>query len=285
MSYPAIISIPSNPDLRGMAEVLPDIVYSTATGTELRLSLVLPWHHEDRPRPRLPLIVFVQGSAWTFPNIYYQLPQLGRYAQFGHVVATVTHRDSTRGNPFPAYLQDVKTAIRFLRANADSYGIDGERVCIFGTSSGGNTALLVGLTADDPRYETAEHADQSDAVRCVIACFGPTDLHAFSRGSREEILENPIFAGLLGGQALEDVLRGMSPISEIVSGKAYPPMLLAAGDADDVVPYEQNERMFHALTDAGVDARLIRVIGAPHEGSFWSNRLHGLFADFLREKL
>ena len=104
-------------------------------------------------------------------------------------------------------------------------------------------------------------------MRCVIACFGPTDLHAFSRGSREEILENPIFAGLLGGQALEDVLRGMSPISEIVSGKAYPPMLLAAGDADDVVPYEQNERMFHALTDAGVDARLIRVIGAPHEAA------------------
>jgi len=285
MRYPEIISIPNNPSLHAMAEVLPDVVYSTATGQDLTLRLIVPWAQEGQALPRRPLIIFVQGSAWTTPNLNYQLPQLARYAQFGHVVATLTHRDSAQGHAFPAYLQDVKTAIRFLRANADTYGIDPERVCIFGTSSGGNTALLVGLTSDDPRYETDEYGDHSDAVSTVISCFGPTDMPGIIAGHEEEWAGNPIFAGLLVDKSPREVMLGMSPLLEIKPGQSYPPFLLAHGDADDVVPFSQSETMFHALIDAGVDARLIKVIGAPHEGNFWSNRLFGLIADFLRETL
>ncbi|NLD34608.1 MAG: alpha/beta hydrolase, partial [Clostridiales bacterium] len=97
MQYPEIISIPNNPSLRGQAGVVPDVVYSTATGQELKLTLLMPWAVEGEPLPRRPLIVFVQGSGWKSPDIHYQLPQLARYAQFGHIVATVTHRDSTQG--------------------------------------------------------------------------------------------------------------------------------------------------------------------------------------------
>jgi acetyl esterase/lipase len=285
MHYPEIISIPNNPALRAMAEVLPDVVYSTAAGEDLTLRLIVPWAQDGQALPRRPLIVFVQGSAWTTPNLNYQLPQLARYAQFGHVVATLTHRDSTQGNAFPSYLQDVKTAIRFLRANADIYGIDEDRVCIFGTSSGGNTALLVGLTANDPRYETDEYNSYSDAVSTVISCFGPADLSILAAGHEEEWADNPTFSGLMTGKSPKEVMVGMSPLLEIKPGQAYPPFLLAHGDADDVVPFSQSENMFRALVAAGVDARLIKVIGAPHEGNFWSNRLFGLMADFLRETL
>lgn len=285
MQYPEIISIPNNPDLRGMAGVIPNITYSTMHGEELKLSLVLPWMVEGQPLPRRPLIVFVQGSGWTTPDLNWQLPQLGRYAQFGHVVATVGHRDSTKGHPFPAYLQDVKTAIRYLRAHADTYGIDPERICLFGTSSGGNTALLCGLTANDPRYETQEYADQSSAVRCVVSCFGPTDMSALIHGHEEEFRQNPVYAGLLGGHKVEDVIRAMSPILEVLPGKEYPPFLLAGGDQDELVPFYQAEAMYRQLLDLGYQAQLIKVIGAPHEGSFWSNRLYGLIADFLRDNL
>lgn len=69
--------------------------------------------------PKRPLIVFVQGSGFTHPWIYPEIPQLARYAQHGYVVAAVTHRSCLEGHPFPAYLQDVKTAIRFLRRHAE----------------------------------------------------------------------------------------------------------------------------------------------------------------------
>lgn len=285
MNFPTIISIPNNPSMQGMAQVLPDIVYSTAGGEEQKLSLLLPWGEEGEPRPKRPLIVFVQGSAWTTPNINYQLPQLSRYAQLGRAVATVTHRDSTRGHAFPAYLQDVKCAIRYLRHHADEYGIDSDRVCIFGTSSGGNTALLVGLTGDDPRYKTEDYAEQSDAVRAVIDCFGPADMEAMIAGHEDEFAQNPLFMGLLGERSREELLRDMSPIREIEPGRVYPAFLLAHGDQDEAVPYEQSELMYRALIRAGCQAQLIRVIGAPHEGNFWSNRLFGLIADFLRDNL
>ncbi len=285
MPYPQIISIPNNPALEGMAEVLPDITYANEGGVERKLSLLLPWSQEGQPRPRRPLIVFVQGSAWTTPNPNYQLPQLARYAQFGNVVATLGHRDSTQGHPFPAYLQDVKTAIRFLRAHQAELGIDPERVCLFGTSSGGNAALLAALTPNDPRYETAEWHEQSSAVNCVISCFGPTDMRALAHGHVEQFAQDPAFSGLLGERTAEEVIKLMSPILEIGPGKTVPPVLLAYGDADELVPFYQGESMYRALIDQGYNARLIRVIGAPHEGSFWSARLFGLFADFLRENL
>lgn len=285
MENKPIIVIPNNPQLSRMAYVVPDVVYSTATGKPLKLTLLLPWGKEgETPEPR-PLIVFVQGSAWTTPNINYQIPQLSRLAQQGYAVATVVHRDSTEGNAFPAYLQDVKCAIRFLRAHAKEYGIMTDRVAIFGTSSGGNTALLCGVTGDDERYRTDEWADQSDAVRCVIACFGPADMEAMLAGRIEEFKNNPLFQGLLGDWSPEELLRLMSPIKEIKPGRSYPPFLLAHGDKDDVVPFDQSEKMLKALQDHGVDAQLIRVIGAPHEGDFWSERLWGFFTEFLAEKL
>lgn len=65
-----------------------------------------------------------------------EIPQLVQFVQAGYIVATVQHRSSIDGHPFPAFLQDVKTAIRFLRTNAQKYAIDPQQVAIWGTSSG-----------------------------------------------------------------------------------------------------------------------------------------------------
>ena len=155
MGYPEIRTLKNNPKLEGMAYFIPDVVFSTATGVELKMQLMIPWNDDTtQPEiPRRPLIVFLQGSGWTFPNVNYQIPQLCEYARMGYVVATITHRSIKDGYPAPAFLQDAKTAIRFLRKNADVYGIDPNRICFWGTSSGGNTALLVTMTGDDPRYK------------------------------------------------------------------------------------------------------------------------------------
>jgi acetyl esterase/lipase len=276
--------IPMNPALTGLAEVTLDIAYSNAAGVDVKLALLTPWGAVERG-DKLPLIVFVQGSAWTFPNIGYELPQLSRYAQEGYAVATLTHRNCLEGHPFPAYLQDVKTAIRFLRAHAEQYAIDPERVCIFGTSSGGNTALLVALTGDDPAFKTDEYAGESDRVQLMVECFGPTDLAAMVPADAQDESFAEIFRGLAGDRPLPEVLHAMSPVNRVAAGGKYPPMLLIHGDADELVPYDQMTRMYKVLLENGVDARAICVDGAPHEGSFWSRELHDIILEFIRERL
>ena len=285
MGYPEIRHVPNNPSLEGMAQVAQNIVYSSATGKEITLTLLTPWGAKERGE-RLPLIVFVQGSAWTFPDIGYELAQLGWYAQNGYAVATVTHRNCLEGHPFPAYLEDVKTAIRFLRGRAEEYCIDKERVCIWGTSSGGNTALLVGLTGGDPAFKTGEYPEESDAVQLVVECFGPTDLVRMLEGMRpDDMPVHDIFYALAGGRELREVLWEMSPVNHLKPGVKYPPFLLIHGDADELVPYDQMTLMLHALSDQGADVRAVCVDGAPHEGSFWSRELYDIILSYIKEKL
>lgn len=291
MDYPEIKTLKSNPSLEGLAKLIPDVVFSTATGVELKMQIMVPWHDEtdqsEEKIPRRPLIVFLQGSAWTFPDVYYEIPQLAEYARMGYVVATITHRSFMEGYPAPAFLQDAKTAIRFLRKHAHIYGIDPNRVCFWGTSSGGNTAMLVAMTGDDPRYKTHEYADCSDSVSLAIQCFGPTDLV-------ELLANNPIitsaqehFGGFVGGKLTEniDLLKEMSPFHIVEKDKNYPPLLIIHGDADTVVPYEQGEKMYKTLINNGYDTEMIRVENAPHEGAFWSRELHTEILDFIKRKL
>jgi len=278
-------SIKRNPTLDGLAEISPDIVYSNAGGKNLTLRVIYPWRNEANAGRRYPLILFVQGSGWTFPNINYEIPQLSWYARHGYVVATVTHRNCYDGFPFPAFLQDVKCALRYMRAHADDWSIDPERVTVFGTSSGGNTALLVGLTGDDPRYKTDEYADQSDAVSAVVECFGPTDMfdlndyHTGGTGTMDLVNK------LLGDPETEEaqtLAREMSPLYLVKDGMSCPPVMILHGDADRVVPYEsQGVRMAERLDEAGADVTLIRVEGADHEGDFWSDELHDIILEFI----
>ncbi len=276
-----IKSIPYNPMLDGLAEATPDIVYAQASGKDLTLRILKPWKNNLNQDRRYPLIVFIQGSGWTFPNIGYHLPHIAQAARQGYVVATVTHRSSNDGHPFPAFLQDVKSAIRYLRAHAEEHQIDPTRVTAWGTSSGGNTALLLGLTGDDPRYKSAVHPEQSDAVNVVVDVFGPTDMMSLfvsRHGDYENVQLEPgheaYYNRILGfpwntpdGRAAADA---MSPLQILREGMALPPMLLLYGDADPVVPFDQGERMFDKLCSLGYDADFVRVTGAEHEGNFWS---------------
>lgn len=283
--YPEIKCLTRNPAQAGLWREVRDIVYSTATGEDLKLDLLLPWSLDDPaiPKEKLPALVFVQGSAWTTPNRGKEIPQLSMLARRGYIVATVGHRDATKGHPFPCYLQDVKCAIRFLRAHADEYNIDGERVAIWGTSSGGNTALLAALTADDPRYETEEYAGFSDAVKAAVSCFGPTDLFDIAGRNRQ----NPDFDLLMGYMFGTDPakwemgMREMSPLYHVEEGKVYPPFLLFHGTADSVVDYSEMVSFYHRLLDSGADVAAYQIENGVHEGNFWNLEIFDIVREFL----
>ncbi|MBP3294786.1 MAG: prolyl oligopeptidase family serine peptidase, partial [Clostridia bacterium] len=163
--------------------------------------------------------------------------------------------------------------------------IDPERVTAYGTSSGGNTALLLGLTGDDPRYKTDEYADYSDAVSAVAECFGPTDMFDLNNYHTGGTGTLDLVQKLLGDPESEEaqaLARDMSPLFLVKDGVSYPPVMILHGDADRTVPYEsQGVRMADRLDEAGCDVTLIRVEGADHEGDFWSDELHDLVLEFI----
>ena len=281
----------NNPTMEGQVKLVQNIMYSKACGVDLPMTLLLPWNLDDVniKTEKKPLIVFVQGSAWTTPDREFEIPQLSAFARDGYIVATVEHRSALNGHAFPAFLQDVKCAIRYLRAHADQYGIDSERVAIWGTSSGGNAALLVGLTGDVLEYKTEEYTELSDKVCAVVERFGPTDLPAMS-GMEEE--DEPaisdisyIMAGLCGGEMdkLPDVMKEMSPVNHVMKGKEVPPFLLLHGDSDTIVPYAQMTSLFDKMMECEYDVEAWKIEGAEHEGTFWSQEVYDVIGEFLKK--
>lgn len=267
----ALYTLPHNPTYAGLLDQRVNIPFLTVDGEELCLQLIKPqW---DSPEKKgFPLVLFIQGSGWTKPNQFWELPQLSLLAARGYVIASVTHRSCFQA-PAPAFLTDVKAALRFLRRNATEYDIDKERVCAFGTSSGGNTALLLGVTADDPAFETADHAGESTRVQLVVDCFGPTDVDGMVAHWNAQTPADDNLLYNLGGKDPEhfrENLARINPMCYVRPGMALPPFLLLHGDADTLVPFDHSQRMYDTLTACGYEADLVRVEGAPHEGSFWS---------------
>ena len=254
-----------DPETKGFSALLPEVRYSQAS-EECMLQIVRPWNKNKC----YPLFVFVQGSGWKHPHTSNQLPQLCRLSEMGYVCATIVHRNAIKGSAFPAFVEDVKCAIRFLRANSEEYCIDPGRVALCGTSSGGNAALLCALSGDDPKYKTEEFKEYSDSVKLAISCFGPTNIHKLIDPRDSLIREDPVFKGLSGNNDFTEVMSAMSPVLQVVPGKKYPPIMLLGGNADKIVRFSQAEELCEALIASGNSAELVMVDGAEHEGNFWS---------------
>lgn len=182
----------------------------------------------DEPRAAL---VFVHGGGWRSGDKG-QFGELARmYARLGYVTVTVNYRFVT-DVAYPACLHDVKTAVRWLRANADKYGVDPNRIGIVGDSAGAHLASMVALTADDPAFEgDGPYQQFSSEVQSVLAMATPTDLVAWEygrfllgidRGTPEQIMAAAVAA---------------SPITYVDA--AMPAFRLGHGTSDPLVSYSQ----------------------------------------------
>ena len=170
----------------------------------------------------------------------------------GFTVFAVRHGNSPR-YPMSAIVSDVRRAVRFIRQLAGEYGVDRNRIGVYGGSAGGQLALLLGTTADsgDPLASDAV-LRESSRVAAVVAYFPPTDLF---RWTNRRFF--PATATLTEAEAAQ-----YSPIRFVSPGAA--PSLIVHGDADTGVPIVEGETMHAALTKAGVPASFIRIEGAGH---------------------
>ena len=268
----------------------PDLTYAVVTGFRpLKLDLFLPPASYADAGPR-PLIVYVHGGAWAWGGprrsaAYKDWPAvLADLARNGYVVASVGYRFS-REAPFPAAIQDVKSAIQWLRANAAQYHIDTGRIAIWGQSSGGHLAMLAatscGVAALEPdpgavaapvsrdvESIVAEGTGQQLKSSCVHAVAGWFGIYDF--GDRldaqdpdsTEFSPRHEFFGCTSSPCSGSLLRAASPISHVDSGD--PPVLLIHGEADAVLPVAQSQLLRDALLDADVNVAMTIIPGAGH---------------------
>ncbi len=233
-----------------------DITYVERSGKPLKLDLYAP---KGLQRP-VPVVVCIHGGGW-FAGNKEQFGNFARYyAQQGFVAVSVQYRLAP-GDRYPAQIEDVKCAIRWLRANAEKYHVDGDKLAVVGASAGGHLALLAGLMDDqDAVPADATYADQSSKAQAVVNYFGPADLMKNDwPAAVEQMLVN-----LIGGDRtkLAQQFAAASPVTYI--DPADPPVITFHGTTDPLVPYNQATELHAALDEAGVENHLETVEGQGH---------------------
>jgi acetyl esterase/lipase len=233
-----------------------DVTYGRGGGEELQLNLARP---ADAAGPGACVVV-IHGGGWKAGHRSAHDHLTWRFAARGYVSATLGYRLAPR-HRFPAQVEDVKCAVRFLRAHAEKYGIDPDRVGAIGFSAGAHLAMMLAVAGPEDGLEgEGGWADQPSRVSAAVSFFGPTDLAAKDLPEGTE----PFLRDFLGGTAEEraGLCRKASPVTYVTKGDA--PILLLQGTKDPLVPYTQATVMVEAMTREGVRGRADLIVGAGH---------------------
>jgi acetyl esterase/lipase len=258
----------------------PDLTYSALSGYR---PLILDLYKPAKSAQPLPLVVYLHGGGWQsghtrHSGAFEDWPGvLASIAARGYVVASVEYRLSGEA-AFPAAVQDVKAAIRWLRTHATELGIDKARAVVWGGSAGGQLAALVGascgVSALEPASAVANQrpepgradkpasqpqpavAAESDCVQGVVAWYGIFDFSA-PRGDAEYR-----YLGCAPGKCAAATLAAAGAISYVDSKD--PPVLLIHGVNDHTVPIAQSRSYLAALRAKGVKGELVEIAGVDH---------------------
>nr|WP_321357140.1 alpha/beta hydrolase [uncultured Draconibacterium sp.] len=232
-----------------------DLVYQQISGYRpQRLDLYLP---ADTTTTH-PLIMYIHGGGWqnghsrnsgAFDNWPATLAML---ASRGYVVTSINYRLGGE-EKFPAAVQDVKTAIRWLRANAGEYGIDKDKFMVWGASAGGHLAALAGTSGGVEELEPVnlpdELATESDQVQATVCWYGIFDLTGMGEGGGP--------GGYFAGKA-----KLASPVNYVDETDGA--FLLIHGSEDPVIPYQQSIDFNELLTANNLKSSVHIIPGVAH---------------------
>ncbi len=209
---------------------------------------------------RVPIVVWIHGGAWQGGD---KRPAPVRdLINKGIAVAAINYR-LTNEAIYPSQIYDCKAAIRFLRANAAKYNLDPDKIGVWGMSSGGHLALLIGTTGGDQAFEGKEgNNDQSSTVQAVCDWCGVSDMSIVSKKNWED--KDSVFSALLGGKLESKMELGKTASPVLYASKDDPPILIMHGDKDKTVSYKHSEVMHAAMQKAGVPSKLVKVKDADH---------------------
>ena len=243
--------------LIGEPKVDVDVVYSKVAGEELKMDI----HSPAAATSPLPATVVIHGGAWMSGNRKDMSGNANELAKRGIVAATISYRLAPK-HKWPGMVDDVQTAVRFLRANAAKYNIDPTRIGATGASAGGHLALFLGVT-DTLDKKATEYPGFSSKVKAVLNIFGPTDL------TDRTDFPAPI-AGMLSlqvfGKKLEEateLAKMASPIFLVTKDDA--PVFILQGLTDKLVNPHQSRILEAKLKEVGVRCESAYVEDMGHE--------------------
>ncbi len=237
-----------------------DVVYGTAGDAKLMLDAYYPANGAGKH----PAIVLIHGGGWSGGDKKFYAPMGKALAAKGYSAFSINYRLLTAAaNKYPAQLDDSQRAVRWIRAHADKYNVDPQRIGGLGDSAGGYLVALLG-TRDTRDNSDADLAGYSSRIQCVVDFYGPADFTLSPDQAKNSPLAAAIVANFLGKKPEEapDLYKSSSPVT-YVDGKSSP-FLIIHGSADPLVPLDQSERLYNALRAASVSASLFTVYKQGH---------------------
>ncbi len=274
-----------------LAKVIPLVGIQYATrenyfhqGVEVRtLNILKPYYEpvlgDVSKYPKHPLVIFINGGAWKSSTPWLNITEQCYYASHGYVVASVDYT-TVNFDSFPAQIEDVKCAIRFLRKNASKFGIDPNRIALKGDSAGAQLAALAGTTCETGLFSVGDDLDVSDAVNAVIGFFGIYDLATiFKHGDKM----GRVYQLYINENDKEKALKKAELASPICHASSKtPPFLLVHGTSDAMVDPNQSKMFYDKLVALGIPADLIWLEGADHaDRAFHQTEIREMVLAFL----
>ena len=233
--------------------VLRDVTYCTMNDQPQKLDIYFPsaggpW----------PVLMYIHGGSW-YQGDKSEGEGWRGMNENGFLVVSVNYRLGNNQTKFPAMIEDVKCAVRYLCAHSAEYNIDSEHIAALGVSAGGHLAALLGAADETAGWDVGEYLKQSSKVQAVVDISGIADFTSNIPSSLNTSIFYT-FGNLANKNTPENIAA--SPITYVTPDD--PPFLIIHGDRDDIVPVIQATTLHDKLTEAGIPSKLVIVKGGDH---------------------
>ena len=251
-------------------------IQSRRSNRAMRMTLLVP-----RTAEKKPAIIYFPGGGFTTTDYEKFIEMRFALAKAGFVVAAAEYR--VVPNKFPAILEDGKSAVRFLKAHANAYGIDASKIGVLGDSAGGYLSQMVAVTGNEKQFDKGDNLHVDSTVQAAATLYGISDLRNIGSGFDEAIQkvhQSPAVTEALlvngvafneypGASILSDSDKALAASSLGHIKKNLPPFLIMHGTEDKLVSPVQSEQLYEALKQNGNRVTYVKVEGAAHGDTVW----------------